>query len=508
MISKEKNWFSSIPKLVLAIFGLEFISFISFLIPDIGIALFFLIISAFFCVAFYKLEYGSYIILAELFIGSKGYLMSFDFGGIKISIRIAFWIIIISIWTAKMILMLIRKQKISKFLKIPNRYPFFILFLFIALGGLSGLINNNSLSNIFFDMNNWLFFSLLFPFWYAFDKLEIFDNIRNVFVASTVWLGLKTMTLLFVFSHWTNEIAAIIYKWVRDTGIGEITLVDRGFYRIFIQSHIFILIGFLAGLFYTAFYLSTKDRNLKILINRLLYSSLMLTVILISFSRSYWVGLGVGSLMFIFLSFYFLKYTFKKFIFLTILLSQILITAIFLIIAIIKFPYPVSKGIFSADLLTERASQINNEAGVSSRWSQLKPLWATIAESPILGKGYGSTVTYKSSDPRIVSSHPDGSYTTYAFEWGWLDIWLKIGLLGMVAYVYLLAKILYDNLKLSGIINKNEGVDSQKLNAIILSVSLIMIVFVSSFSPYLNHPLGIGFLLISAIFPFYSVVRE
>jgi len=115
-----------------------------------------------------------------------------------------------------------------------------------------------------------------------------------------------------------------------------------------------------------------------------------------------------------------------------------------------------------------------------------------IFKSPLLGFGFGSTVTYRSSDPRVLSDNPSGLYTTYALEWGWLDIWLKIGFIGMAIYLFIIFYLIFKILR--GIRNK-EFVDKNFL-IIGLSAALLSITVLNNFSPYLNHPLGIFFLLI------------
>jgi len=88
-------------------------------------------------------------------------------------------------------------------------------------------------------------------------------------------------------------------------------------------------------------------------------------------------------------------------------------------------------------------------------------------------------------------------YTTYAFEWGYLDIWFKIGLLGLLSYLFWL-----------GIIFK-KGISYYKTSPTIeiktitlgLLFGLIALIITNIFTPYLNHPLGIGYLLLlSAVF--------
>ena len=71
---------------------------LSFLFPNIQSAVFIGIVVLMFFATVYKLEYGLYILLAELFIGGKGYLFSINVFGTPISIRIAFFIILFAIW--------------------------------------------------------------------------------------------------------------------------------------------------------------------------------------------------------------------------------------------------------------------------------------------------------------------------------------------------------------------------------------------------------------------------
>src|SRR3989338_4563738 len=81
--------------------SVELFSFFGFLYPQAGTILFFLIVFATLVASFWRFEYGLLIILAELFIGSKGYLFSFNIGETVISIRIALFLVIMAVWLAK-----------------------------------------------------------------------------------------------------------------------------------------------------------------------------------------------------------------------------------------------------------------------------------------------------------------------------------------------------------------------------------------------------------------------
>ena len=182
----------------------------------------------------------------------------------------------------------------------------------------------------------------------------------------------------------------------------------------------------------------------------------------------------------------------------------------------------------------QRATQ--GEAASNSRVNQLKPLLLAITKHPLIGSGFGTTVTYKSNDPRIVNetAGQSGLVTTYAFEWGYLDMILKFGLVGLVIYLIIIFKILGRLLKLKTAswrtklkINSNNQIqnnnfldpdfrrddkkeeDNNKENyglqitdyrlQMVFFLALIALLVVNIFSPYLNHPLGIGFLILSFV---------
>jgi len=479
----------------LFIFFAELISLCAFLLPGLMPIVFFIIIFLALGVSFYSLEYGLLILLAELFIGSKGYLFFLEIGGINISIRIAFWLIIMAVWLADV---LIKSYKRKLKLNIDNLkntfFPYFIiLFLLITWGLVNGFVNNNSFNDIFFDFNGWLYFALVFPVYsVVFKNKDSLKKILTVFIASIIWLSLKTYFLLFIFSH--NMIGMIeeIYRWIRVSGVGEITNLQGGFYRIFFQSHIYVLAGFFIFLI---FFINQKKKFLskKLFINNLviffIFLSFFLSVVILSFSRSNWVGLAFGIIVFIL--FLLFKKEWKKALIAVFVLISAFAVSLCFIITTVKFPYPDPTGGFSAtELLSNRARQLTGEAALSSRWSLLPELWEKIKKAPILGSGFGATITYISSDPRILETDPSGKFTTFAFEWGWLDIWIKLGILGIIIYIALIFKIFIIG------ISKKQKRDESMIIALVISLAVLTIV--SFFSPYMNHPLGIGFLILAA----------
>ena len=467
----------------LLIITAELLSFLGYYWQIINFICFFIIALLALILSLRRPEYGLYILLTELFIGSFGYLFYFESGGLKISLRLALWLIVMSVWLAKTALSWIKNKKLEiAFLKSNYFNYFFALFIFIAWGVTNGLINDNSFSNIFFDFNQWLYFLLVFPIFSVLNNQENLTALKQIFLAAITWLSVKTLVLFYFFSHDFGGFLPAVYLWIRTSGVGEITGIQGGFYRVFLQSQIFILIGIFILLF-----AAIRENNKKLLASRFSLLALLLSALLISFSRSFWLGLAAGGIFVWLIALGKLKIKLRQFLVFNSMIFLSILASLTLTLGLAFFPWPTTLGGFNATaLLSDRATGLTGEAGASSRWQLLPPLWQEIKQAPIMGQGFGATVTYLTSDPRVLAASPSGVYTTYAFEWGWLDVWLKLGILGLLAYLILFAKIIFAGLKINTALSLS------------LTGGLIILAAVNIFSPYVNHPLGIGYLLIAA----------
>ncbi|MFH1564832.1 MAG: hypothetical protein ABIC82_03205 [bacterium] len=609
------------------IISFELFSFCGYLRPDLNRMFFIGLVLVFLLICLNRMDIGVYILLAELFIGSKGYLFYYDFGGFTLSIRIAFWLIIMGVWGFRAFEYYVRGRRqqlrasthtvqqipptprrrhslwrratlcergenkkpspnpsagggniYGRFFKSKLFYYFLAWFAVIGLGLVIGFVRGNSFNNIFDDFNGYLFFGLIFVFYDVIVSREQVNRILGVFAAALVAMSLKTIALLYFFSHSFLETFSI-YKWVRTSGVGEITNMGGGYYRIFFQSHIFIIIGFvmflvfllfndyewgwksfLRGMFgkfqISNFKFQNKSKipNSKLQTPNSIYqfsaaAVFLATTILISLSRSFWVGL-VGGLVVLFVYYLISEvFSYKKFILYFIAVSAMIVCLFFLysskyylslffsvlilfyfaitvlefpkrkiyiftslvvvsfllgvglINNVVKFPFPKSSvDVQIGDVLGGRSVALSGDAATSSRWKLLNALKPKIMEFPtfLVGSGFGSTVTYKSSDPRILQSDPTGTYTTYAFEWGYLDVWLKLGIIGLAVYLALILKLLFGGLNF---LKKNNWKIESDESRLILGflLGLIIVCVIHCFTPYLNHPLGIGYILLCVV---------
>ncbi len=465
----------------------EILSYLSLLSVNLNQFVYILLVIILIIVSAYSLECALLIILAELFIGSMGHLFMMPILGQPISIRVIFWSVVMISFLSRFIWQLIRDGRGSEYLKILKSFSalkyFLVLAIFVVLSLGNGYLRGHELGNIFSDANSWLYFLLIFPLAVVYKKnsLSIFNNLKFLFIVASVWISLKTLFLLFVFTH-NLSFASEVYLWIRKSLVGEMTATLSGWPRVFIQGQIYSGLA----LFFTFWsYLKIKSEDYSKKIINIILATLFASSLLISFSRSFWVGLICAFLFSLIVVWR--VYNFKKVVFSIFWFIASFFLGFALVYLISIFPYP-QPGNFNADFIGRISN--GNESAVSSRWSLLPVLTKEIIKEPFFGQGYGATITYTSSDPRVLEKDPSGKYTTYAFEWGYFDIWLKLGLFGFLSYLVLLGNLLRKALQYS--------FDNQNYVLLGLASGIVFLAITNFFTPYLNHPLGIGVLLLGS----------
>lgn len=479
-ISGQKIWFWLAGFLIF-----EALSFLTYSLPAWNGAVLILAALAVIAVSIYRLEYGLLLVIGELLIGSLGHLFFIDLSLGRLPLRIAVWLSFMAVFAIKFAWHSIKAKRIALPVRL-SRY-LWILSIFIIVALINGLARGYAYSLILADFNAWLFFLLVIPALYVYGagNKEKIVRLKTLFIAAAIWMSLKTLIFLYIFSH-DAAVAPAVYTWLRKTLSGEMTPTLAGWPRIFIQGQIY------AGVAYFVFFWSSRvqskfrdllsEKNLWFLLG----GALFLSTLIISFSRSFWVGLLAAAAFS--LALIWRSDSWRKVWEAVIWLSVSLVFSLVIIYAVAAFPYIAQPVNFGASFLN-RVSD-GGEAAVASRWSLLPVLMDKIMEEPVLGQGYGATVTYISSDPRVLQTNSAGLYTTYAFEWGYLDLWLKLGILGLAAYLLLLFMLIKDSIL--------QGRKNEQILFFSLASGLVFLAVVNIFTPYLNHPLGIGLIVMSS----------
>ncbi len=462
----------------------ELFSFFSYLYHPLGYVIAAAIIILAIVMSVKDLFYGFLIIIIELLIGSQGYLFSIAEEPNRISLRIGLWTAVMVVWISKELIGIYKSKRLPYSIKIfPYLKPLGLLLISIAVAALIGYLRGNEMSFIIDEGKRWAYLIFIVPFFTLCASSEKRRWLLVSLAAAGFWIAIKSFGMLFIFSH-EMPLLDHLYMWTRSTLLGEITRLPNKFTRVFLQSQVFVIPAFFISIgFFVKKAAEQKWHLTTPLFKNLIASSFFFCVILISLSRSFWVGTALGLFFGLSLAFIYFRPNMKHIGAIALYGASVaLLSAILLIIAV-RFPFPRPTSDLSTSILTDRATEF--EAGAASRWSLLPVMKNAILEQPIFGQGLGKSLSYISSDPRVRQNDASGLYTTHAFEWGWLDLWMKLGLLGLGAYLWLLYLIVKSTFRL---------IRTRPHTALPAIASLVALIALNFFTPYLNHPLGFGYL--------------
>lgn len=387
----------------------------------------------------------------------------------------AIFLIVLTFWVTPFIKNPLALKEYLQLLPKPTIILLLLLALTITLQLVHGLvINQRSLALL--DFNAWPFFALIVIFITHIKRYSPQLLIDSMFGA-TLFLAFKSVVLLWLFSHGLLGVGGVLYGWIRDTGVGEITHVVGPVFRIFFQSQLYCIFGSIIAL---SLILLDTTRTYMERVGLWIYFYFATLAVVVSQSRSFWIGTAAGIAGIAIFAFYRQK---TKSVY---LLPSLIVAG--LLVASHLFTINVISGNFSGNVLAGRFNNLPSEPASSTRLNELKPLHEAISKQPIFGYGFGKTLTYTSDDPRIRSKQADGQFTTYAFEWGYYDLWLKFGAIGLTIYLAFIAHTAF-------LIGKETFIKNNALAAGMLA-GLLALLATHNFSPYLNHPLGIGFLVL------------
>ncbi|MFA5126527.1 MAG: O-antigen ligase family protein [Patescibacteria group bacterium] len=453
-------------KIFLSLLALELLTVPAWHWPFLNIIILLLLVGLTFYLINRKAIYALYLPLIELVWGAMGHSFSYGF----FNLRLVIWLVIllwfsINLLSRKFTLKIIKDRKIW--------YGLLIFFVIILADILLAFYYQRPLPNILYDANAY-FYLLYLPIWWQVYDSRYKADIWRLLKITSAFLAVKTLMVFYVFSQ-GNYIQLIdFYKWLRDTRWGEITPLPDNFYRIFSQSQIYLILAWLLVWW--------QEINFPGRIKNIFYLVLFSAALLLSLSRSFWLG-GAAAFVFLFIN--------------ILLFNKKILTGRFwrvvVLVAIISFSlvlllYNVPK-YHTVNIFGFRSFS-GQEPGISSRQALLSPMLKAISQAPVFGHGFGYSLTYYSSDPRIKNAaNPSGITTTHAFEWGWLDMFIKGGIILVFGVLWWLILIYW----------RAYAIIKQNLDYLVCLAVLFGLVLIHVFSPYLNHPLGLGILMLITV---------
>lgn len=457
-------------------------------------------------IARYSLRNGLLIAFAEIFVGGHGHLLDFNLLGFSFSLRMAIFVAIMAVWV-----IFNGKRFFEEYrFEALRDLSWILLAVVVALGFIIGLANNGFTAS-FDDMNGYVTLFYILPILSLVWDNKARQYVLHVLSGCIIWLTASTIFLAYIFSHVNGKALHVLYAFVRDSRLAEITLqvidnkgsllevyatglnliqLQEYWYRIFMPAQFFVVIGMVLIIASALF----MWRASKMPIWIYYVSTLLMMAIFLSFSRSFLLGLMMASIFLFVISWFSGK---KKFISIPKRVFGLMLSGVISVVciwSIIKIEIPARPDLTEA-IFFQTSAQTGRTEAVTSRWNLLTPMMESIYRSPILGSGFGTSITYISDDPRLRAEDATGTYTTYRFEWGYHDIWLKMGLFGLIAWV-----CIFISFAIAACYTIKTHGHAWLISGLFAGVIALFIIHI--FSPFLNHPIGIGYLLY--ILPFFD----
>lgn len=344
--------------------------------------------------------------IAELAIGGKGYLFALHWHGVW-PIRILLFVMMIAL-----VFLRYRSWKVQ----LPPRqlilWPM-LLLVWVSWATIWGLMQGHPVRQVFLDMNAFLYLPVVGLWWAMMrSKKDRWDYLLTVLGAGVTVTALLGLFLTVVFgSSWSQ--APEIYSWIWFSKTGEIAMIGSHTYRVFLQSQI---IGLLMGILL----LGLPKTSWKTWWWIPLIAGMTSTML--SLSRSFWLGAIFGGIALLLV-----LWKQRENSLLTLRRGGIaLIVSLLLVNWAVNFPNPIP-GLGQRNQVSARLTDIGGAQAATARLNQIEPLLDAISLHPIIGRGFGTEVTFFSPDPRS-----QGLRTATAFELGYLDWWLDMGAIGIV----------------------------------------------------------------------------
>ena len=420
------------------------------------------------------LKFLVYVIIIETILGGAG--RYFTVG--SLSIRMILYAVTIFIF----ILCLIKDRKniFINFKTMDINLKLIILFgIWIIFSAVNGYyVSKNSLSEIVRDLTGYASFALVFVFSYALDSKRDVNCITKI-VAVCVVIQASAIVLI----HYGLGIGILEFNsfnaYLQSIYIGNIGLIAPDSIRIFFKSSIYLQVGFIILLEMVTREISKKKRVIT-------YIALIIVsyAIILSFTRGFWIAAFVTSFIYIIL-----KRPKRIFKTISVVLCGIIIMLGFSMAIFgntnIAYSILARAGLVhvTQDVATKKIIKIDSDDVVDMsldfRIKLKTAMFSRIEKRPILGNGFGVVLDEVSQKV---------SHSEYMFY----DIWVEMGLIGLLLYCSIFVVLLIKWLSIRErqfSINELHYLDEY-------IIALLGVIFTSSLNPFLNNPIGITYLII------------
>ena len=380
-------------------------------------------------------------------------------------------------------------------IKVEKRFliPIIVVCIYVAYGSIIGLINGNSLGDIFSDVNSFLgIFYILLLIAYVKGRSENINRVLNIFVNSAVVVSIITIILFAVSRiYLPNNLEIIVAYNNLNTklqyGLISGLVLSNNYARVYLYNGIFMQLA-VAIMFIKLF---NKERNIAGIVKL----ALLLIGIYVSNTRGFWLG-TVGVVV---LSFAYYLWRVRKY---KLTIKSVLIAIIPLILVAIILPktivavspdqnLPESSGSIKDRI--ESIGDFENDESNKVRAIQLRFLVDKIKEKPVLGWGFGSHIY---EYPQYMEENGLQSVNSSSFELYYVELVFKTGVIGILIFF---GYLIYNFIKLLLILFKRGLKQRDEQMLVGWTIGTMSILASSITNPYIAG-LSVFFVLVMEVY--------
>lgn len=416
-----------------------------------------------------------YIIVVELVLGGSGRTIMF---GEFLTIRyllffmaMMYFVVVIAkdIFVEKLSFKELMKTRMSK--TYINLIIFFVIFMFSVLNGFR---NGYTLQDIFIASKGFLFILIIFPFFIFVDSMEKAKKLFEAMIYASVILAILTI-LIFIF-YGLNPDSYIFFRTTLDKLDYGYIAMRGGQPAVFMKASPFLAI---ALNYEINMYINGPKKNKHV---NIIFICLLLAAVICTMSMGLWIASIVGAGFVLVVSFFNRK-NIKLPHYKGDLLKIVLVFVLFNLFGKINSPEAVANTNYIQNSLNNRLSA--DDTSFIVKKDQLFKLTSLWLENPFFGKGFGASIMFKVDkirDDRMV-----------LFELFWNQLLFNVGVVGFISYLWLIFEPMLLFVKEAF---KKSFAGKDMMHMISLNIGMIIICIISSVNPFMNNPIGIGYLVI------------
>ncbi|MEA4965622.1 MAG: O-antigen ligase family protein [Oscillospiraceae bacterium] len=427
----------------------------------------------------------------ECVIGGSGRIISFGYFSLRIILfMVCFFLTLPAVWRAR-----------TQLLHQTYTWIWAAFFLLLALYAVRGLRSGYPFSFVKQDVTIFLTLLLYPAFVICLNTRARVQWIVDVLYGGAILVAVVTLGLHVALAFASKAELTAINNFLNHTSYGGLALLGTSYYRIYLKSQMFLQVAILLGLHKI---IAATSRRSKVFF--LICEVVLVYATILSYTRGFWLGLAISCIILLLCC----LRNWKKY--LTTLAISLAGVACMFVISYCLYGSNVAFHTFTArvtgtaiDCLVDGSDNAIANPGNANGNKPSAGLSATqelIAKNSIAAQNLREATMEEHE--RLIAADPfwgyglgknlDGIRTDGRTEYTYLDLYMKLGLIGFLLFALVFCWHCTDALKLC--FRRKKGVKGDvELVSTYLMAGYVGILVTSYLNPFLTSPMGIMLLL-------------